>query len=358
MASAAARDHAAQLARRLVDAAAAGDVAGILAMMRECEADADTQAACCFALAQMVQRDADIMADTTLFPELLEAVFSGLRAHAADESLTLKSRILMLRVLDTPHHVSQALAMGAAEIMVTVMCAQRDCAGAQSACCEVLHRLAALADFGLRAGVVRAVLAALTTHKSAQVSALLTLQRLLSHKANALEALAAGALEAVVSLLRAHASASDGVVTAACCTLRELVTHLDVADTATRLGAVGALVSVLHRGAALTGKSDLSFAACNALELLVFRSMLACTAAGSCGAVEAVLAVVRTHSTAARLQEFGWLTLAVLFHHDAKHAATARNADALALVVAVLRDHFANADAVYALPVRRSLAWS
>jgi hypothetical protein len=351
MASAAAHDYE-QLVRRLDVAASAGDVADILALMREGKADAKAQVACCAALELMLVRDAGVLADTTLVAALLEAVFSGLRVHVAYVALMLRARALLLHVLDLPQRASQALAAGGAETMVAVMRAQPDCAAAQSACCQVLNMMAVIFDFGSRAGAagaVQAVLAALTTHsadKDTQLVALRALRRLMLHKANADQALAAGALEAVLAVLCAHESAGDRVLSDACLTLRDLATSSEAADKASRLGAVRSSVSILQR-AALKGNSYRSTLACAALELLVRLSVHARTAAAACGGVEAVLAALRAHPTEASLQRTGWTTLHLLFL-DSPNIAVAIHAGALALVVAALREHSANPGVVAA----------
>jgi hypothetical protein len=348
MASAAEHDCA-EFVRRVTDATAAGDVAGILALMRTGKADAIIQAHCCIALNIAVKRDAGVIADAKLVAELLEALLSGLRAHAADGCLILEASTLLMHLHGMPQHVSQALALGAAETTVTIMSAQPDGALAQSACCQVLFMLAESDNFGFRAGAVRAVLAALSTHSGdydTQVRALAALHRLAWHEPNAQEALAAGALETVVSVLRTHTSDGDDILKASCLALQSLAISSEVAQEATRLDAVPAIVSILQRGAALTGDSKMSEAASAVLECLVQHSVQARTAAGASGGVEAVVAVLRAHPQATSLQYCGWTTLTSLFQHDTQNAVLANHAGALALMVAALREHVAYAPVV------------
>jgi hypothetical protein len=147
MASAAGHDDT-QLASRLAAAVVADDVAGILALMRDGRGSAKTQAACCDALKHALERDAGI--DTALVAKLLKAVLSGLRAHVADAGLTVQAARLLTRVLHKPWHAARALALGAADVMATVMRAQHDRTAAQVSGCKVLCSLAACDSFGFR----------------------------------------------------------------------------------------------------------------------------------------------------------------------------------------------------------------
>jgi hypothetical protein len=78
---------------------------------------------------------------------------------------------------------------------------------------------------------------------------------MLSHNGNLDEAVASGALAALVSTLPSccsHASASDGVLVDACWTLSTLAVSSEAADAAARLGALPSVACILHNGAALT----------------------------------------------------------------------------------------------------------
>jgi hypothetical protein len=251
------------------------------------------------------------------------------------------------------------------DMLLAVMADNVEHAGVQREACALLAALTteAVRPVMVISTVVRAMLAALGAHpqdKSLHVQACLVLRQLARGTTNnesgqfALALAAAGGLQAVLDVMRAHPS-SAAVQEAACVAVLQITHSADENKVAAGgAGAIEAVISTLNAHASHPG---VQVYACWALANMATNDDNQAKA-GCAGAFEAVIAAMNSHGAHAGLQEAACWALANLAA-NVDNEAKAGSAGAIETAVTAMNAHGANAGVqLYACEALKNICWT
>ena len=316
-------EHGASQVFKAVDA---GAIEAVVAAMQAHSSDGDVVFASCDTLVGILWTDYDLCVRAGR-AGAVAAVVNALPAQVNERVATLCLGTLNTLLLRNTHNKVMADIFGAIQIVVTSMRAHSHSGRLQTEGCVLLERMTSNADNSLTGpGLIP-----FTKH--------IAFSDRVSRTA---KAVSAGGIEAVVSAMYRHAE-SCSMQTQACKALSSMT--LNSADNRVRACGVDAVEAVVNAMCKHEDDIHLLEAALSALVNLTLNCAGNQEDAGpGSGAVEAIVAAMRTSVVHAGVQRYGLWALKILVGSDDHNCLDASCAGAIPAVLAAMRVHTSNVD--------------
>jgi hypothetical protein len=336
------RALAADAGRAAEDVAAAGAIRAVTAALLAHAADASLQTDGLFVLGALTHGSAARVADA-IFERAITAAVAAMSLHT-DESVKAQACHALAGIASC-HGADVRNEAAAAGALPAVVAALRVCVASESVALYGVCALDNLLQCGdahapPAANVPEAVVRVLQRHSAngmLQTYGCALLGRFAAASAEgALQAAAAGSIEAVIAALRAHGARSPDLQQNACGALLDLVRRSAASKArASGAGAIEVLLAVMRRDAA---PADTAALACAAVASIA-EEPAAAAHAGAVGAIEALAVVVRAQPDCTAVQEQCVRALAVLVQSSDASMRKAHVADVPGAVATALHTH-------------------
>jgi hypothetical protein len=340
---------------RLEDAEQRGDVAVVVAELRAhggSPAHAPVALRACAAVCALTKTAWDNRAKAAA-AGVIEALLHTLRAHGSDAEIQRHALQALAYVLVNADRVAKASRLGAVDTVMAVIHALVADADVQAAGFDALNVLMHFSSenctTACRAGAVDAALAAWRIHKAnAQLANLVALSfpyLMADERSHVAIANRTDVVPSFVAVMRLHGS-NTNVQENSCRALAEMLCGSSH-DKQTLAGAAGAVEALVCALLAFPAEDFIQGFGCAAVCHLVFNHEANAIKAGACGAVEAMMALLRTPGLrllTVACQVLNHLIGRIIHKTCAPNLRRAIDAGAFDAVVAVVRSNCEDAE--------------